>query len=105
MERTETRPRRRWILWVTGAVVVVAVMLGLANRDQAPSVQTAQVKRENLTAYITSNGKVEPITPFIARAQFATFVSKVTATKGQPVRRGQLILTLDDASVRAQLAK
>lgn len=84
---------------------MVAVMLGLANRDQAPSVQTAQVKRENLTAYITSNGKVEPITPFIARAQFATFVSSVAATEGQPVRRGQLILMLDDASVRAQLAK
>lgn len=105
MERTETQPRRRWILWVTGAVVVVAVMLGLANRDQAPDVQTAQVKRQNLTSYIISNGKVEPIAPFIALAPFATFVSKVAATEGQPVRKGQLILTLDDASVRAQLAK
>ncbi|HEV2488342.1 MAG TPA: efflux RND transporter periplasmic adaptor subunit [Candidatus Acidoferrales bacterium] len=105
MERAETQPRRRWILWVTGAIVVVAVMLLLANRDQAPDVQTAQVKRENLTAYISSNGKVEPITPFIPLAPFATFVSKVVATEGQPVRRGQLILTLDDTSVRAQLAK
>jgi HlyD family secretion protein len=84
---------------------VVAVMLGLANREQAPDVRTAKVKRENLTASITSNGKVEPIAPFIARAQFATFVSKVAATEGQQVRKGQLILTLDDATVRAQLAK
>jgi len=105
MERAETRPRRRWILWLSGTIVVVAVMLGLANRQQTEDVQTAQVKRQNLTAYITSNGKVEPITPFIARAQIATFVSKVAAAEGQSVRKGQLILTLDDASVRAQLAK
>lgn len=80
-------------------------MLGLANREQAPDVQTAKVKRENLTASITSNGKVEPIAPFVARAEFATFVKTIAATEGQPVRKGQLILTLDDSAVRAQLAK
>lgn len=80
-------------------------MLGLANRDQAPDVQTAKAKRENLAASITSNGKVEPIAPFIARAQFATFVSKVAATEGQAIHKGQLIMTLDDAAVLAQLAK
>jgi len=105
IERTESGPRRRWILWLTGAIVVVAVMLSLANREQSPNVQTAKVKRQNITASITSNGKVEPIAPFVARAQFATFVSKIAATEGQAVHKGQLILALDDATVRAQLAK
>ena len=80
-------------------------MLGLANREQAPNVQIAKVKRENITAYITSNGKVEPISPFVAHAQFATFVSKVSAVEGQPVKKGMVILALDDSTVRAQLAK
>jgi HlyD family secretion protein len=105
IERPDARPRRRWILWVTGAVVVLAVMLSLANREQTPDVQTARVTRQNLTAYITSNGVAEPIAPFVARAQFATFVSTVNATEGQAVHKGQLILTLDDADVKAQLAK
>jgi HlyD family secretion protein len=80
-------------------------MLSLANREQTPDVQTARVSRQNLTAFITSNGVAEPIAPFIARAQFATFVSSVNATEGETVHKGQLILTLDDAAVKAELAK
>jgi HlyD family secretion protein len=61
--------------------------------------------REDVNASITSNGKVEPISPAIARAEFATFVAKVNAREGQAVRRGQVILTLDAADARAQLAQ
>ncbi|HVA17221.1 MAG TPA: hypothetical protein VMV59_05855, partial [Candidatus Dormibacteraeota bacterium] len=71
---------------------MVAVVLALANRDQAPEVQVAQVRRENLFASITSNGKVEPIAPVIARAQFVTFVDNVEATEGQAVHKGEVIL-------------
>ena len=63
------------------------------------------VAREDLSATITSNGKVEPISPTVARAEFPAFVDKVTATEGQSVRRGQVILTLNAADVRSQLAQ
>ena len=64
-----------------------------------------EVMREDLNASITSNGMVEPISPFVARAEFPTFVDKVKATEGQAVRRGEVILTLDAADIRAQLAQ
>ena len=83
---------------------MVAVVLVLANRDQAPEVQVAQVKRENLSASITSNGKVEPIAPVIARAQFVTFVDNVEATEGQAVHKGEVILMLNADNAKAQLA-
>jgi HlyD family secretion protein len=54
---------------------------------------------------ITSNGKVEPLSPDVARAEFPAFVEKVMATEGQAVHRGQVILTLDAADVRSQLAQ
>jgi HlyD family secretion protein len=88
-------PKKRWIAWVAGAAVLVAVVLVLANRDQAPDVQIAQVKRENLSASITSNGKVEPIQPFGAVAQYSTLVDSVNAVAGQTVRKGQVILVLN----------
>jgi len=87
-----------------GVIVVVALVLVLANRDQAPAVQVAQVRRENLSASITSNGKVEPIEPSIARAQFVTFVNKVAAVEGQAVHRGEVILVLNADNAKAQLA-
>ncbi len=88
---------------VAGLAVLVVVLL--ASRGQAPAVPVVGVSHEDLSASISSNGKVEPIGPTIARAEFPTFVGKVLATEGQAVRRGQLILTLDAADVRAQLAQ
>jgi len=96
---------RKWIaLALAVALAVIGIVL-IAGRGQAPEVPIAKVSREDLASAITSNGKVEPISPFTARAQFPTFVSKVMATEGQPVRRGQIILILDDADTKSQLAQ
>ena len=96
---------RKWIaLALAVALAVIGIVL-VAGRGQAPEVPIAKVSREDLASTITSNGKVEPISPFTARAQFPTFVSKVMATEGQPVRRGQIILILDNADTKSQLAQ
>ena len=98
-------PKKRWIAWVAGAAVLVAVVLVLANRDQAPEVQIAEVKHENLSASIASNGKVEPVQPFVAAAQYFTKVDRIEATAGQAVRKGQVILVLDSYAPQQQLDK
>ena len=97
--------KRKWIVLGLAAGLVVLVVIVLASRGQAPAVPVVSVAREDLSASISSNGKVEPITATVARAQFPTFVEKVLAIEGQAVHRGQLILTLDAADVRAQLAQ
>jgi HlyD family secretion protein len=100
----ENRKRKRIILLLSaGLAVLVAVILVTRRKD--PVVPVVKVTREDLNETITSNGKVEPVSPVIARAEFATFVSKVTATEGAAVRRGQVILALDAAEVRAQLSQ
>ena len=96
---------RKLITVVLVALLVIAIVAVLALRRQAPVVTVVHVTREDLGATITSNGKVEPISPNVAHAEFPTFVDKVMATEGQAVRRGQLILTLDAADVRSQLAQ
>jgi HlyD family secretion protein len=98
-------PKKRWIAWVAGAAVLVAVVLVLANRDQAPEVQVAQVKRENLSASITSNGRVEPVQPYLAVAQYFTSVIRVDVTANQAVRKGQIILVLDSRTPQQELIK
>jgi len=97
--------KRKWIVLGLAAGLAVLVVVLLANRGQAPSVPVTAVVREDLSATISSNGKVEPIAATIARAEFPTFVEKVTASEGQGVHRGQLILALDAADMRAQLAQ
>ena len=95
----------KWVVASLAAALGVVLLIVLAERGPAPQVQIVSVTREDLSASITGNGKVEPISPTVARAQFATFVADVKATEGQTVRKGQLILTLDAADVRAQLSQ
>ena len=97
--------KRKPVILVLIAVLVIVIIAVLALRRQAPAVAIVSVAREDLSATITSNGKVEPISPTVARAEFPTFVDKVMATEGQAVRRGQVILTLNAADVRSQLAQ
>ena len=99
----ETNTRKRVILAVGCAVVLVIAYFALRKRP--PAVPVVEVTRQDLNASITSNGKVEPIAPYVAHAEFQTFVAKVNATEGQAVRRGEMILALDAADVRAQLSQ
>jgi HlyD family secretion protein len=98
--------KRKWLVPILavglGAVVLIVL---LASRGQAPAVHYVLVQREDLSASIASNGKVEPISPTIARAEFPTFVEKVAAVEGQPVHRGEVILTLSANDIRAQLSQ
>jgi HlyD family secretion protein len=95
---------KKWFwLVLAGVVVTVIVLVKLSGRQPVPRVAVVHVIRENLNATISSNGKVEPITPYSIRAQFPTFVEKVLAVEGQAVTRGQLLLTLVADDVHAEL--
>jgi HlyD family secretion protein len=97
--------KRKWIVAIVVIALVIVLVVLLAGRGHAPRVQVASVTREDLTSAITSNGKVEPVSPTTARAEFPTFVTDIRATEGQAVRRGQVILTLDAADISAQLSQ
>jgi HlyD family secretion protein len=92
------------ILLIIAALVVSAVVVA-ALRKKPAAVPVVKVTREDISETITSNGKVEPVAPTVARAEFPTFVEKLTATEGEAVHRGQAILELDASDLRAQLAQ
>jgi HlyD family secretion protein len=94
--------RRLWLL-LGAAVALTVVLLILNARRPAPRVAVVPITRENLSTSISSNGKVEPISPYSMRAEMDTFVTKVFVNEGQPVHRGQLLLELDDAAELAAL--
>jgi len=102
---SDKNTRKRWILIILAVVVVWVVIAAISGRNHAPLVTVVKVAREPLTAFLTSNGKVEPIAPYVAHALFPTFVTSVNATESQAVKRGELILTLDASDMRAQLAQ
>jgi HlyD family secretion protein len=97
--------RNRILLYLLLAGVLAYVLVGLSGRKPVPKVSVVEPTRENLVSSISSNGKVEPIAPYVMRAQLDTFVEKVRATEGQAVKKGQVMLELDVKEAAARLAE
>ncbi len=96
--------RRLWLI-VGAAIVLTAILVYLSSRGATARVAVADVVRENLSAVVSTNGKVEPVTPISFRATFPAFVDQVYAVEGQQVKRGQSIFALNDKETSAALAQ
>ncbi|HZQ93554.1 MAG TPA: efflux RND transporter periplasmic adaptor subunit [Candidatus Sulfotelmatobacter sp.] len=62
------------------------------------------VQRGPIRSVVSTNGKVEPIQNFEAHAPIATTVKRLLVKEGDHVRKGQLLLQLDDSDIRAKAA-
>lgn len=101
----DRRLRNRILLYLLVAGVLAYALIKFSERKPAPKISAVTPVRENLSSSITSNGKVEPIAPYVMRAELDTFVEKVYASEGQHVKKGQLLLELDVKDAAAQLAE
>jgi HlyD family secretion protein len=99
------QPRRRWVtpLAIVAAVTVFAAFF--SRRDDAISVRTAVVEQGAIRSVVSTNGKIEPVNNFEAHAPVATSVRRVFVKEGEAVKKGQLLIELDDADARAQAAR
>lgn len=97
--------KRTGIILVTVvlAVVVLAAFVSL-RRSQVP-IRTGRVERENITASIATNGKIEALDNFEAHAPVATTVKRLYVQQGQWVKPAQMLLQLEDANGRMQAAR
>jgi HlyD family secretion protein len=95
--------RNRILLFLVVAGIVAYVLVRLSGREPVAKIAAVMPVRDNLVSSISSNGKVEPISPFVMRAPLDTFVEKVTGVEGQQAKKGQLLLELNVRDARAQL--
>ncbi|MBI1740966.1 MAG: efflux RND transporter periplasmic adaptor subunit [Candidatus Koribacter versatilis] len=77
----------------------------VSRRDDAVPVRTALVARGQIRSLISTNGKIEPVQNFEAHAPATTTVHRLLVKEGDFVRKGQLLVALDDADARAQAAR
>lgn len=68
-------------------------------------VRAATVQRGPIRSQVSTNGKIEPIQNFEAHAPISTTVKRLLVKEGDRVRKGQLLLQLDDADIRTQSAR
>jgi HlyD family secretion protein len=97
--------RNRILLFLVLAGLVAFALVKLSGRQPVAKISAVTPMREDVVSSITSDGKVEPIAPYVIRAQLDTFVERVVAMEGQQVRKGQLLLELDVKNAAALLAQ
>ncbi len=100
----DRRLRNRIVIFLVAAALLAVVLVRLSGRQPVTKISVVSPVRENVVASVDSNGKVEPISPFVMRAQLDTFIEKISVTEGQTVRKGQLLLELNVRDATAQLA-
>jgi HlyD family secretion protein len=101
----DRRLRNRILIFLLLAGITAIVLISLSGRQPVAKISAVMPVRENIVASLASNGKVEPISPFVMRAQLDTFVEKVNVQEGQSVKRGQLLIALNVKDAAAQLAE
>ena len=113
--------RHRWLLWTSGILLVVVLVAGASMRcsifiassttssaccsTAAPgATATLTVTYSGIRSIVSTNGKVEAVGAFEAHAPVATTVEKLLVKEGDRVKKGQLLVELDDAGARSQRA-
>ncbi len=100
--------KKRWIWIALGAVVVVAIVgISIARgvKGKVESVQLAKVRREDVTSRVRAPGKIEPRTQVKVSADIPGKVVVLNVKEGDPVKRGSLLLQLDDTQYRTAHAQ
>jgi HlyD family secretion protein len=96
--------RHRWLLWTSGILLVVVLVAAFRTRDDAVPVTAFTVTYSGIRSIVSTNGKVEAVGAFEAHAPVATTVEKLLVKEGDRVKKGQLLVELDDAGARSQRA-
>jgi HlyD family secretion protein len=100
----DRRLRNRILMFLVLALIVIVALVRLTGRQPVAKISAVTPVRENLSSSISSNGKVEPIGPYVMRAQLDTFVEKISVVEGQQVKKGRVLLELNVKDAEAQLA-
>lgn len=94
--------KKSWLLLLIPLLLVL--WWGLSRGHSIPTAHFAEVRRATVESTVSTNGKAEPAQWAAARAENAGVVTAVEVTRGDLVKQGQVLVTLDTASARSTLA-
>ncbi|HWX54997.1 MAG TPA: efflux RND transporter periplasmic adaptor subunit [Verrucomicrobiae bacterium] len=100
-----TAHRKRVIVGIISIVAAVVVISGWMLRRGPVLVRAEKVVRQEIANTISTNGKIEPVNNFEAHSPAPATVRRIFVHEGDRVKRGQLLVQLDDGDARAQAAK
>jgi HlyD family secretion protein len=105
MPTTETRRLNPYAL--SGIVLAIVALGFLAIRmftRDIVEIRAAAATHQNLLSTVSTNGRVEPVEVFQAHAPGPGVIAKIYVEVGQKVKKGDLLVRMDDAEASSRLA-
>jgi HlyD family secretion protein len=104
---------RRWWqrpLWWGAAALVLAAIAGVfwwqgERRAVGPTYVTEPVQRGDLTVTVTANGTLQPTRAVNVGSELSGTVARVLVDINDRVKKGQVLVELDTAKLRDQIAR
>jgi len=96
--------KKKWLWIALGAIVLVVIIgLGAANnaKGRVQAVQMAKVRREDVISRVRAPGKIEAKTQVKISADIMGKIVVLNVKEGDPVKKGELLLQLDDTQYRS----
>jgi HlyD family secretion protein len=97
--------RHRWIVTTIAIVAAVVFLASFMSREPAVPVRAVTAQRGTIRSVVSTNGKVEPLQNFEAHAPVGTTVNKILVREGDHVKKGQLLVQMNDTEARSQAAR
>ena len=97
--------RNRWLMWTSIIVAAVLLLASFMSRGDSVPIRAATAQISDIRSVVSTNGKVEPIQNFEAHAPIGTTVKKLLVKEGDHVKKGQLLVQMDDADARSAAAQ
>jgi HlyD family secretion protein len=94
--------KKSWLLLLIPVVLIGWWIWGRA--DAAPLIHFSPVQQITIESTVPTNGKVEPAEWAAARAETAGVVQSIQVQRGETVRAGQTLVTIDAVTAASELA-
>ncbi|MCL2688278.1 MAG: efflux RND transporter periplasmic adaptor subunit [Chitinispirillia bacterium] len=97
--------RRKVILIGVSGAVLLMILLMIGRGDRRPQVELSKVSLGNIAAAVSASGTIQAATSVQISAAVPGTIEKLAVSEGQVVKRGELLLQLDEQEYRASLTR
>lgn len=98
---------RRRLLLAAGAIVVLAVLLGLGSAFRTSAAidpsKLASVERGDIARSVVATGKIQPLVKVEVKSKASGIVKQILADYGDRVGKGQVLVELDKEELQARV--
>jgi len=95
---------RGWLVVLLAGGGALAVWI-VSRRTTPPEVDFVKVARETIVTTLGTNGRVEPLEWMSARAERSGVIARVLVSRGQRIKKDDLLVELDTRVATAELSK